>query len=226
MRSESKPEKQLESGGVREARKAANRGAILDAGQRVFIEIGFEACTIRDIVRESGLSPGTFYNYFESKEAVLAELIEELAGNIRERVRAARAAATDSRGFIEDGYRAYFDVFAANAQTLQLVARNQSIFRAVVFGADAGGAQGFISSGADAALPVQGIFDDLEKDLRGAIRAGLFPEFGVDLASYAMVGAGFELLVRMATRKDITPDSAARFLASLFLGGLPACGQS
>lgn len=210
------------SGGLREARKAANRGAILDAGQRVFTEIGFEACTIRDIVRESGLSPGTFYNYFESKEAVLAQLIEELVGDIRERVRAARAAATDSRSFIEDGYRAYFDVFAASETTLQLVARNQNIFRAVVFGGDAGS----VSSGVDAALPLQGIFDDLEKDLRGAIRAGYFPRFCVDLASYAMVGAGFELLVRMATRKDITPASAARFLAQLFVGGLPACGEA
>ncbi|MEQ9366871.1 MAG: TetR/AcrR family transcriptional regulator, partial [Leptospirales bacterium] len=127
------------TGGVREARKAANRAAILGAGRKVFIETGYEACTIRDIVRESGLSPGTFYNYFESKEAVLAELVEDLAGVVRSRVREARAAAQDPRSFMEDAYRAYFDVFAADADTLQLVARNQNIFRGVVFGADHGG---------------------------------------------------------------------------------------
>jgi AcrR family transcriptional regulator len=211
------------TGGVREARKAANRAAILGAGRKVFIETGYEACTIRDIVRESGLSPGTFYNYFESKEAVLAELVEDLAGVVRSRVREARAAAQDPRSFMEDAYRAYFDVFAADADTLQLVARNQNIFRGVVFGADHGGFEIAPGNG-DASRPVRGIFEDLEADLRTAIRYGLFPQFPVDLATYAMVGAGFELLVRMANRDDLDPARAAKFMAALLIGGLPATG--
>lgn len=209
-------------GGVREARKAANRAAILDAGRRVFIETGYEACTIRDIVRESGLSPGTFYNYFESKEAVLGEWIQELAGEVRARVRAARAAARDPRSFLEDAYRAYFEVFTSDAVTLQMVARNQNIFRGVVFGADHGGFE--VLTGSETSLPVKGIFEDLETDLQAAIRYGLFPEFPVDLATYAMVGAGFEILVRMAGRADLNSAAAAKFLAALFVGGLPATG--
>ncbi len=210
------------NGGVREARKAANRAAILAAGRKVFTETGYEACTIRDIVRESGLSPGTFYNYFESKEAVLAELVQELAGLVRARVREARAAAEDPRSFMEDAYRAYFEVFAADPETLQMVARNQNVFRSVVFGADHGGFE--IVPGADSSRPVRGIFEDLETDLAAAIRYGLFPEFPVDLATYAMVGAGFELLVRMARRDDLDPDRAAKFMAALLIGGLPATG--
>ncbi|MCR9141006.1 MAG: TetR/AcrR family transcriptional regulator [bacterium] len=215
------------SGGVREARKAANKAAILGAGRKVFIETGYEACTIRDIVRESGLSPGTFYNYFESKEAVLGELVQDLADLVRSRVREARAAARDPRSFMEDAYRAYFDVFASDSATLQMVARNQNIFRGVVFGADQGALE--IASSGDASgdsnRPVRGIFEDLEADLSLAIRYGLFPEFPVELATYAMVGAGFELLVRMANHDDLDPERAAKFMAGLLIGGLPATGE-
>src|SRR5687767_6908246 len=46
--------------------KQANREAILAAAQRVFLERGFEAVTIRDVVRETPLASGTFYNYFRT----------------------------------------------------------------------------------------------------------------------------------------------------------------
>ncbi|OYW84740.1 MAG: hypothetical protein B7Z20_10275 [Sphingobium sp. 32-64-5] len=58
--------------GKRARSKAANRRAILDAGRRVFARIGFEATTVRDIIRETDLAAGTFYNYFKSKEELFA----------------------------------------------------------------------------------------------------------------------------------------------------------
>ena len=53
--------------GKRARSKAANRRAILAAGRRVFARIGYEATTVRDIIRETDLASGTFYNYFKSK---------------------------------------------------------------------------------------------------------------------------------------------------------------
>ena len=58
------------SPGKREQTKTANRLAILDAAREVFGEIGFEAATVRDIIRRTSLSVGAFYNYYRSKEEV------------------------------------------------------------------------------------------------------------------------------------------------------------
>lgn len=210
----------------RESNKAANREAILTAGRRVFIDIGFAASTIRDIVRESGLSPGTFYNYFDSKEAVMRELIRELAASVRGRIRDARRRATTSRSFIEDAYLAYFEAVAEDPLNLQMLARNQDIFRVLVFsGTD--GKQKSARAGDRAAI--HGIVTELAADLETAVKAGLFPQIDVRLATHAIIGAGFELLVQMAAASEskkktqaIAPKDAARFLAGLFVGGLPA----
>jgi AcrR family transcriptional regulator len=57
-----------EAVGRREQSKAANRQAILDAARRVFAQLGYEAASVRDIIRGTELASGTFYNYFKSKE--------------------------------------------------------------------------------------------------------------------------------------------------------------
>jgi len=52
----------------RERTKASNRAAILEAARDVFAELGYDAATVRDIVRRTDLASGTFYNYFPDKE--------------------------------------------------------------------------------------------------------------------------------------------------------------
>ncbi len=54
---------------------ASRREEILDAALVCFSRDGFHRTTMQDIVRESGLSPGAIYNYFESKD----EIIEAIA---------------------------------------------------------------------------------------------------------------------------------------------------
>ena len=56
--------------GKREQTKAANRAAILEAARAVFNDMGYDAATVRDIIRRTGLSVGAFYNYYRSKEEV------------------------------------------------------------------------------------------------------------------------------------------------------------
>src|SRR3954462_12565277 len=95
--------------GRREERKAQNRAKLLMAARKVFAEKGLGAATARDIVRETDLASGTFYNYFDSKEAVFTALIEELAEKARDRVRAQRrepGRTVEER--VEAAYRAYF----------------------------------------------------------------------------------------------------------------------
>ena len=104
--------RRLPAAGKRERTKAANREAILVAARRVFSDIGYGAASVRDVVRETDLATGTFYNYFPDKESVLRALVDEITVEARARVRTARAAATTLEEFVSRGFRAYFEFLA------------------------------------------------------------------------------------------------------------------
>ena len=58
------------------ARKNARntRGRIISAAWKLFYEQGYENTTVEDIVFESETSKGSFYHYFEGKDALLGTL--------------------------------------------------------------------------------------------------------------------------------------------------------
>jgi AcrR family transcriptional regulator len=53
------------------------RAQLLDGAAEVFAERGYRAATVDEIVAKAGLSKGTFYWHFESKEELFAALLEE-----------------------------------------------------------------------------------------------------------------------------------------------------
>src|SRR5580658_10037105 len=63
-----------------EAQKQGRRQEILAAAGRCFARNGFHSTTVTDIVRESGVSQGTFYLYFATKVDVIAALADDRAG--------------------------------------------------------------------------------------------------------------------------------------------------
>ena len=50
------------------------RGKIVSAAWKLFYEQGYEHTTVEDILALSGTSKGTFYHYFEGKDALLGTL--------------------------------------------------------------------------------------------------------------------------------------------------------
>ena len=59
----------------RARRKAERPGEILDAALTVFIKEGYTAARLEDVARLAGVTKGTIYFYFESKEKVFEEAI-------------------------------------------------------------------------------------------------------------------------------------------------------
>ena len=49
----------------------ATRARIVEAAYRLFIEQGFHATSMDDIIRAAGTSPGGLYRYFPGKEAII-----------------------------------------------------------------------------------------------------------------------------------------------------------
>ena len=70
----------------------ARRERILDAAELCFARAGFHRCTMQDICREAGISPGALYVYFASKEDLIAGIVErdraKLASELAELSRA------------------------------------------------------------------------------------------------------------------------------------------
>jgi AcrR family transcriptional regulator len=189
--------------GRRATTKAQNRAAILDAARSVFAEEGYDAASVRDVIRRTDLASGTFYNYFPDKESVFQALLDESTRELRRRVQRARREATTVEGFVGDAYRAFFAFVAEDRTMLALMRRNAGTIHALF----------------DDPILGMGV-DELLEDIRAAIRRGDLPELDAEYMAAAMAGAGFELGMRMVERDPVDVDGAAAFATNLFLGGI------
>ena len=90
--------------------KAATRQRLLAAARQLLAARGFEASTTRDIADAAGIASGTLFNYFATKEAILASLaVEALAVAHRESdgdTAAAGPFEEDLFAFVAAGLRA------------------------------------------------------------------------------------------------------------------------
>jgi len=62
---------------ITQAQRDTRRQQILDAALRCFSRDGFHSTTTADIVRESGVSQGTLYLYFATKDDIIAALADD-----------------------------------------------------------------------------------------------------------------------------------------------------
>ncbi len=65
---------------------------ILQAGMQEFLQKGFRAASLRNIVREAGVTTGAFYGYYKSKAALFDALVGEQAHVFLGRFRQAQDA--------------------------------------------------------------------------------------------------------------------------------------
>jgi len=70
--------------GRRKRRKT--RAILVDAAMRVIAEKGLEAATNAEVFSEAGVSRGTFYNYFETKEDLLKAVADELVDQLNDQI--------------------------------------------------------------------------------------------------------------------------------------------
>lgn len=180
-----------------------NREAILEAGLRVFTTAGFDAANVRDIVRESGLSQGSFYNYFPTKEALFEALTADIVDAIRSASRQARTEAKTPWDFVHGSYRAYIEVLGRYPHAGSLISRNIVRFRELFYGS----------------AQAQGIAFELAEDLERGIESGMLKEVDVHGMATAMIAAGVEVVFQGLKRSE-APDTLAAFLAGLFAPAL------
>jgi AcrR family transcriptional regulator len=190
--------------GKRAKSKAANRRAILDAGRRVFARIGFDATTVRDIIRETDLAAGTFYNYFKSKEEVFEAIAEDSTHRFRTHLSDVRARATTFEDYIHQAYHAYFSFIAVeNAEAIK------------------GGAPHLALIGVRVDTPeMLAIADEIRSDLDHVLSAAGAPVIDIDYLTAAAIGIAREMGDHMLHRRPVDAGAATRFAAALLLAGV------
>lgn len=193
-------------GGRREERKAKNRAKLLVAARKVFAEKGYGEATARDIVRETDLASGTFYNYFNDKQDAFVALLDEMGEKGRALVRAQRRDTKLSlEERVESAYRAYFEWAVEENDLFEVFRRNAGVI---------------------ALLPDREQFElgisELIEDITAWAEAGDLPEADYEYLAIAAVGMGFQIATHLVEHDPPDVEGATRFCTLMFMGGVKA----
>src|ERR1700732_4951963 len=83
--------------GVSREKAAENRRAIVAAATQLFRQRGVEAVGLNELMKHAGFTQGGFYNHFESKAALVAEVLASaMAEGAAELAKSARAPVDES----------------------------------------------------------------------------------------------------------------------------------
>jgi len=94
---------------------------ILDAAQEEFGQHGFAESSIVGITQRAGVALGTFYTYFDSKEAVFQAVVRDMSAQVRDHVAPVIRAATDAL----DGERLALESF------LRFARQHRDVYRII-----------------------------------------------------------------------------------------------
>jgi AcrR family transcriptional regulator len=181
-------------------RRQRTRLRLVDAARRVIGRKGVEATSIIDITEEADLGFGTFYNYFDSKDAILA---------------AATAAATEELGPALDRLN---EQLSDPAETLSVSVRHCArmverdpiwawfVVRTTLYQEQMAAVHG----------------QRLANDLRRGVEAGRFTETDVRLLNHVIGGAVWAVM-RAKLVAALGPDADAELAATVLrMVGLPS----
>ena len=195
---------ELATDGKRARLKAANRQAILDAARLVFARLGYNATSVRDIIRETQLAAGTFYNYFRSKEEVFQALASSSAARFRPHLQTVRETSNNFEEFIRGAYRAYFNFLKfENSDAMSKEGPNVALF------------------GVRADTPeMQAVFEEIRNDLESMLGVMEMGDVDVEYLTAAAIGIARDLGDHMLQRQPVDVEAAATFASELLLKGL------
>ncbi|WP_206184780.1 TetR/AcrR family transcriptional regulator [Thermoactinospora rubra] len=103
------------------ARGRRTRAALVQAGREAFEEHGFDGVRIDDVCARAGVSHGTFYTYFDSKEALFAHVVSAAVGEMFAASVVGRSAPEDPLARIEAANRLYLRAWAANSRLVRML---------------------------------------------------------------------------------------------------------
>jgi AcrR family transcriptional regulator len=102
----------------RQARAERTRAALLDGARKVFEERGFLDARISEICDRAGVAYGSFYTHFADKEAIFAELIDEMLDRLLAVMRAETPRGEGAAASVARANRAYLRAYRDHARLM------------------------------------------------------------------------------------------------------------
>lgn len=143
---------------------------LLDASAIEFGEKGFHEASVSSITRRAGVALGTFYTYFDSKDALFSALVRDMSSNIKT---SARSALSDQMG-AQEVERAALHAF------LEFVREHKEVYR-IIDEAEFVDANSYREH-------YQGIADLIEKRLVEGAKNGEMREGIGEVEAWALMG--------------------------------------
>lgn len=184
--------------------KAANRQSILEAARAVFARLGYDATNVRDIIRETDLAAGTFYNYFKSKEGVFQALASTSAARFRPHLKDVRARASSFEDYIRGAYLAYFQFLSdENSDAISMGAPHIALI------------------GVRADTPeMQAVFEEIRADIETMLADGKGIGVDAEYLTAAAIGIARDLGDNMLNRRPVDVEVTTKFATTLLLTGI------
>jgi AcrR family transcriptional regulator len=172
------------SAAPRTARGTRTRAKLLEAAETMFASVGYHDASIVKITEQADVGLGTFYLYFQGKQAIFDEVVEDL----NRRVRHAMTEAAKSAGNRLEAERAGFKAF------FRFTAEHPALYR-IIRQAE------FVSPGA-LRMHYTRIVNGYIEGLKAAQATGEVRPMDPDVAAWALMGIGELIGMRWVLWED------------------------
>jgi AcrR family transcriptional regulator len=110
-------------------RRAARREAIIEAAAKLFAELGYDSCEMDRVAAKLRVAKGTLYLYFDSKEKLFCECVDDGMRRMQAAVQKAADAEPDPIDKIAAAIRSYLNFFDEHPHYVELLIQERAIFR-------------------------------------------------------------------------------------------------
>ena len=190
----------------RTARGERTLRKILDAARDEFGQRGFSESSIVAITQRAAVALGTFYTYFDSKEAVFQALVSDMSAQVRDHVAPAFAGATDAI----DGERRALESF------LNFARKHRDVYR-IIDEAEFVQPEAYRSHYETTATRIAARLKAARD--KGELASDL-SDADLDIISWAMMGANVFLGLKFEVWSSADPTKVAEVTSRLLREGL------
>lgn len=192
----------------RTARGERTLRKILDAAVDEFGERGFSEGSIVGITQRAKVALGTFYTYFDSKEAVFKALVSDMSAQVRDHVAPVLKAATDTLDGEGRALESYLEFARIHKQVYRIIDE-----------AEFADSEGFEKHYRTTANRIAERLDAGKR--KGEVMAGDLP-IASEVEAWAIMGMNVFLGLRFAVWGSEKPEDVARIANRLIRDGLKA----
>ena len=195
-----------------DAAKQQRRADIIAAAKKAFAAKGYHATKISDVADEAGISYGSVYWYFESKDELFHALMDDQERALRAHIERAVGSLVlsgdrDGEALFRRSVQATLEFFEADRDTVKLLFRDSLVLGDRFDRHLAGIYEGFIA--------------DIEKAIATAQAGGHVIDAPPRMIAFSVAALiGQVALRRLATDDGVTAEVVADFIVTLLLDGL------